>query len=64
MEEDKLREVADLPKEKRHLVERVRRWDLCLQVTVMELELLRHRGNLEADESSADERDDWDEHDR
>ena len=51
VEEDKLREVAELPKEKRHLVERVRRWDLALQVSVMELELLRNRGNEDTDDS-------------
>jgi hypothetical protein len=48
VEEDKVRDLDELvvdtnkkSNEKRHLVELVRRWDLCLEVTVMELELLR-----------------------
>ena len=57
VEEDKLREVAELPTEKRHLVERVRRWDLALQVSVMELELLRNRGNQDTDDSLSADKD-------
>jgi hypothetical protein len=66
VEEDKVRELAEImsdtkkkPDEIRwDLMELVRRWDVCLEVTVMELELLRSHvadGDSEHDESNPDD---------